>query len=76
VLSIRKKTIQHGFSCDLATLPIQATLKFSVWPEWNFQWIGRHLDVLKHYPADLLKARENDKTIQDPSLKTGIENLW
>ena len=75
LLSTTKKTVQHGFGCDLATQPIQATLKFSVWPEWNFNWIGHHLEVLKHYPADLLKARERDRTIQDPSIKTGVENL-
>ena len=58
-----RKIIQHGFTCALSTQPTQVALKFSVWPEWNFQWIGNRLDILKHYPKDYEKAREKDKNI-------------
>ena len=75
VLGKGNKIVQHGFSCDLATRPTKATLKISVWPEWNFQWIGNNLNVLKHYPADYVKAREDDLSISDPSIRKGIENL-
>ena len=66
------KFIEYGFSCALAARPTMATLTFSVWPEWNYQWIGRHLDKLKHYPAAYeAAARQTDR----PWLKSGIENL-
>jgi hypothetical protein len=49
-----------------------ATLTFSVWPEWDFRWIGRHLEKLKHFPAAYeAAARQTDR----PWLKSGIENL-
>ena len=48
------------------------TLTFSVWPEWDFKWIGFHLEVLKHYPADYERAVQNTDC---PYLKSGIENL-
>ena len=47
-------------------------LTFSVWPEWDFQWIGSHLDVLRRYP----KAYEAAAMKTDRHwLKSGIENL-
>ena len=75
VLGRGKKITQHGFSVALATQPAQVALRFSVWPEWNFQWIGNHLDVLKHYPNDYEKARDKVETIKNSSIKKGIENL-
>jgi hypothetical protein len=49
-----------------------ATLTFSVWPEWDFRWIGHHLDKLKLYPAAYeAAAQKTDR----PWLKSGIENL-
>ena len=51
VIGPKYKFIEYGFSCALAARPTMATLTFSVWPEWDFRWIGRHLDKLKLYPA-------------------------
>ena len=48
------------------------TLTFSVWPEWDFKWIGFHLEVLKHYPKDYEEAVKNTDC---PYLQSGIENL-
>ena len=48
------------------------TLTFSVWSEWDFRWIGFHLEVLKHYPKDYEEAVKND---EHPGLKTGVVNL-
>ena len=49
-----------------------ATLTFSVWPEWDFRWIGRHLDKLRSYPTAYEEAA---KKTDRPWLKSGIENL-
>ena len=49
-----------------------ATLSFSVWPEWDFRWIGSHLDVLKRYPKACEAAA---KQTNRPWLQSGIDNL-
>ena len=63
VLGKGKKITQHGFCVALSTQPAQVALRFSVWPEWHFRWIGNNLDILKHYPKDYEKAREKDEGI-------------
>ena len=66
------KITHHGYSCALVTDPKMTDLTFSVWPEWDYRWIGRNLEVLKHYPKEYEEAAKNDKF---PGLKTGVANL-
>ena len=49
-----------------------ATLTFSVWPEWDFRWIGSHLEVLKRYPTAYEAAAIKTDRLW---LKSGIDNL-
>ena len=72
VLGPRKTFIQYGFSCALAARPTMATLTFSVWPEWDFRWIGSHLEVLKRYPKACEAAAMKSNR---PWLQSGIDNL-